>query len=73
MTFTTLSRKSQAEVVEPVTPVHLSKTLCEVEVADNKIIRFNVDDHLPIISKDIYLKQQKDIITPNRVRHCLIL
>ncbi|XP_015375238.1 PREDICTED: peregrin isoform X3 [Diuraphis noxia] len=64
VTFTTLSRASQPEVVEPVTPVHLSKTLCEVEVADHKVIRFNADEYLPIISKDDYLKQKKDIKIP---------
>jgi len=50
-----------------VTPVHLSKTLCEVEVADHKVIRFNADEYLPIISKDDYLKQKKDIKTPFKV------
>jgi len=63
---------SQPEIVEPVTPVHLSKMLCEVEVADNKVIRFNTEDHLPVISKDEYLKQNKDIKTPNRVSFYLI-
>lgn len=69
MTFTSFSRTSQPEVVEPVTPVHLSKTLCEVEVADNKVIRFNAEDHLPIISKEEYVQQKQDIITPYRVSH----
>lgn len=59
-------------MAEPVTPVHLSKTLCEVEVADNKVIRFNVEDHLPLLSKEEYLKQKKDIKTPNRVIFLLI-
>lgn len=54
-------------MAEPVTPVHLSKTLCEVEVADNKVVRFNVEDHLPVISKDMYLQQKKKILTPNKV------
>lgn len=67
MTFTTVSRASQPEVVEPVTPVHLSKSLCEVEVADNKIIRFNAEDHLPVISKDELIKQKKDFKIPNKV------
>lgn len=66
--FSTLSKTSQPEVIEPVTPVNLSKTLCEVEVADNKIIRFNAEDHLPIISKDEFLKQNKEIKIPARVR-----
>lgn len=67
VTFTSLPRSTQPEMAEPVTPVHLSKTLCEVEVTNNKVIRFNADDHLPLISKDEYLKQKKDIRTPNRV------
>lgn len=67
VTFTTLSRVTQPEIVEPITPVHLSKSLCEVEVADNKIVRFNAEDHLPVISKDEYWKQKKDVKTPNRV------
>jgi len=50
-----------------VTPIHLSKTLCEVEVADNRVIRFNAEDHLPMITKDEYVKQKKDIKIPNRV------
>jgi len=54
-------------VVEPKTPVHLSKTLCEVEVADHKMIRFSADEYLPIISKDDYLKQKKDIKIPFKV------
>lgn len=65
--FTTLSRTSQPEVVEPVTTVHLSKMLCEVEVADNKVIRFNSEDHLPVISKDECIKQKKEIKIPARV------
>lgn len=69
VTFTTIHRKSQAEVAEPVTPVHLSKTLCEVEVPDNKVIRFNVEDHLPIIAKDVYLQQKNKIATPNKVSY----
>lgn len=73
MTFTTLPRTSQPETVEPLTPVHLSKTLCEVEVSDNKIIRFNAEDHLPVISKDEYLKLKNDIKTPTRVNFYLIL
>lgn len=68
MTFTMLPRVTQPEMIEPIAPVHLSKTLCEVEVSDNKVIRFNAEDHLPVISKDEYLKQKKDIKTPNRVR-----
>lgn len=72
MTFTSFSRASQPEVVEPVTPVHLSKTLCEVELADNKVVRFNSEDHLPVISKDDYVKQKKDIKTPYRVSFFLI-
>jgi len=59
-------------VAEPVTPVHLSKTLCEVEVADHKVIRFNADEYLPIISKDDYLKQKKDIKIPFKVSLYLI-
>jgi len=59
-------------VVEPVTPVHLSKTLCEVEVADHKVIRFNADEFLPIISKDEYLTQKKDIKIPFKVSFYLI-
>uniref|UniRef100_A0A2S2R0I7 Peregrin n=1 Tax=Sipha flava TaxID=143950 RepID=A0A2S2R0I7_9HEMI len=66
VTFTSFSRTSQPEVVEPVTPVHLSKTLCEVEVADNKVVRFNAEDHLPMISKEEYVRQKKNIITPHR-------
>jgi len=46
--------------------------LCEVEVADNKVIRFNAEDHLPVICKDEYLKQKKDIKVPNRVSLYLI-
>ncbi|XP_050443601.1 peregrin isoform X2 [Adelges cooleyi] len=66
VTFTSLPRQAPLEVVEPVTPVHLSKSLCELEVPDNKIVRFNVDDHIPIISKLDYLKQGKKIKTPSR-------
>ncbi|VVC39680.1 Hypothetical protein CINCED_3A021242 [Cinara cedri] len=71
VTFTTLPRINHPEIVEPVTPVHLSKTLCEVEVSDNKVIRFNAEDHLPLISKDEYLKQKKDIKTPYRTTSIL--
>lgn len=41
--------------------------MCEVEIADNKVIRFNAEDHLPIITKDEYVKKKKDIKIPNRV------
>ena len=54
-------------MVEAITPVHLSKTLCEVEVADHKMIQFSADEYLPIISKDDYLKQKKDIKIPFKV------
>ncbi|XP_050529603.1 bromodomain-containing protein homolog [Daktulosphaira vitifoliae] len=59
VTFTTLPRRAPLEIIEPVTPVLLSKSLCELEVSDNKLMRFNVEDHLPIISKSDYIKELK--------------
>lgn len=59
-------------MVEPAIPVHLSKMLCEVEVVNNKVIRFNTEDNLPVISKDEFLKQKKENKVPNRVCFYLI-